>query len=123
MFGREFFISFFTSEPEVVRYASIRMVHLLSFYLLISFYEVTGGILRGMGYSMTPTIITIFGTCVFRLAWIWTVCRWFTSYETLMNVYPISWVITGTLVMASYFIIRKKVCIEEEVNLNSLNCE
>ena len=113
VFGREFFISIFTSEPEVARYASIRMVHLLTFYCLVSTYEVTGGALRGMGYSMTPTIITVFGTCILRLIWIATVCKWYTGFETLMNVYPISWALTGTTVIASYLIIRKRIFIEE----------
>lgn len=109
VFGREFFISLFTSEAEVAYYAGIRMVHLLSCYLLVSLYEVSGGALRGMGYSMTPTILTIFGTCVLRLVWIATICKWYTGFETLMDVYPVSWSITGTIVMLSYFIIRRKV--------------
>lgn len=111
--GREFFISIFTSKPEVARYASIRMTHLLTFYCLVSTYEVTGGALRGMGYSMTPTIITVFGTCILRLIWIVTVCKWYTGFETLMNVYPISWALTGSTVIASYLIIRKRIFIEE----------
>ena len=37
IFGRDFFISLFTSEPKVAKYASIRMIHLFSFYILISF--------------------------------------------------------------------------------------
>ena len=51
---------------------------------------------------MTPAVITVFGTCVFRLAWIYTVCRKFKGFEVLMNVYPVSWVITGSLVLLSY---------------------
>ena len=109
IFGRDFFISLFTSEPKVAKYASIRMIHLFSFYILISFYEVTGGALRGIGYSMTPAILTIFGTCILRLLWIATVCKKYTSFETLISVYPVSWAITGILVTSSYFIIRKKV--------------
>lgn len=108
IFGRSFFISLFTSEAEVGRYASIRMIHLMGCYFLVSLYEVAGGALRGMGYSMTPTLITIFGTCVLRLIWIATVCKWYTGFETLMNVYPVSWMITGAVVMVCYFIIRKK---------------
>lgn len=108
IFGRSFFISLFTSEIEVGKYASIRMIHLMGCYFLVSTYEVTGGALRGMGYSMTPTVITIFGTCVLRLIWIATVCKWYTGFETLMNVYPVSWSITGIVVLICYFTIRKK---------------
>ena len=104
-----FFIGIFTSEPKVAHYASVRMMRLLSFYFLIPTYEIAGSTLRGMGYSMTPAVITVFGTCVFRLAWIYTVCRKFKGFEVLMNVYPVSWVITGSLVLLSYYVIRRKV--------------
>lgn len=106
---RGFFIGIFTSEPKVAHYAAVRMTRLLSFYFLIPTYEIAGSTLRGMGYSMTPAVITVFGTCVFRLAWIYTVCRKFKGFEVLMNVYPVSWVITGALVLISYYIIRRKV--------------
>ena len=106
---RGFFIGIFTSEPKVAHYAAVRMIRLLSFYFLIPTYEIAGSTLRGMGYSMTPAVITVFGTCVFRLAWIYTVCRKFKGFEVLMNVYPVSWVITGALVLISYYIIRRKV--------------
>ena len=64
--------------------------------------------MRGLGYSMTPTIITVLGTCAFRLLWIYTVCPIYPSYEALMVVYPISWVITGVATIIAYRIVSKK---------------
>lgn len=113
VFFRSSLISIFTSDPEVARYASIRMVHLLSLYMLINVYEISGGALRGMGYSMTPAIITIFGTCVFRLMWVATISKWYPSFEMLMDVYPVSWIITGILVLSTYFVMRNKIFSEE----------
>ncbi len=107
--GRDFFIGIFTSEPKVAEYASIRMIHIMALYILIPTYEIGGAALRGIGYSMTPALITIFGTCVLRLVWIYTVCKVYTGFETLINVYPISWGVTGTIVLITYFIIRKRV--------------
>lgn len=107
--GKSFFISLFTSEPKVIEYAEIRMVHIMMLYILIPTYEIGGAALRGIGYSMTPALITIFGTCVLRLVWIYTVCKVYTGFETLINVYPISWGVTGAAVLTTYFIIRKKV--------------
>ncbi len=107
--GRYFFISLFTSQPKVVEYAAIRMIHIMALYILIPTYEIGGGALRGIGYSMTPALITIFGTCVLRLVWIYTVCKVYTSFETLLNVYPISWGVTGAIILITYFVIRRKV--------------
>lgn len=105
---KEFFIGFFTSEPDIVRYAAIRMVYVLLFQFMASSYEISGAALRGLGYSMTPTVLTIFGTCLLRLVWIFVVVPMSRSYETLLTVYPISWVITGIAVCTAYAIIRRK---------------
>lgn len=106
--GHKFFISLFTAEIAVTEYAMIRMLNVLTFNCLASTYEIGGAALRGMGYSMLPAVLTIFGTCVFRLLWIYTVCRRFHGFAILMRVYPISWVITGTAVLISYFVLRKR---------------
>ena len=57
---------------------------------------------------MTPTVLTIFGTCLLRLIWVFAVVPLSRSYETLLAVYPISWVITGIAVYTAYVIIRHK---------------
>lgn len=107
--GRSFFAYLFTTSPVVAEYAMIRMVYVLTLNFLISTYEIGGAALRGIGYSTLPAVITIFGTCVLRIVWLYTVCKWFPTYETLMVIYPISWVITGVPVLISYFVISKKV--------------
>lgn len=106
---RHFFISIFTSDAEVARYAAIRMVMILSLNILSNTYEIGGAALRGIGYSMTPAILTVFGTCVFRLFWAYTICRIYHTFEVLLAVYPISWIITGSAVLIAYFIIRRRV--------------
>ena len=82
--------------------------NMLLFQFIASSYEISGAALRGIGYSMTPTVLTIFGTCLLRLVWIFTVVPLSKSYETLLAVYPISWVITGISVCTAYAIIRRK---------------
>ena len=89
--------------------AAIRMVHVLLFECLASSYEIGGAALRGLGYSMTPAVLTVLGSCVFRLIWIYTVFNKFRSFEMLMNVYPVSWVITGIAVLIAYAMVRKKL--------------
>ena len=109
IFGHRFFISLFTADPEVAEYAAARMLMILSLNILSNSYEIGGAALRGIGYSMTPAILTVFGTCVFRLIWAYTVCRAYPSFDVLILVYPISWIITGSAVLIAYFVIRRKV--------------
>jgi Na+-driven multidrug efflux pump len=107
--GRHFTLSLFTTDPKVMEYAVIRFTHILAFQWMVSFYEISGSALRGMGYSMTPTMITIFGTCVFRVLWVMTLFPRHHSFGFLLYVYPASWLITGSLVLTAYFLICKKV--------------
>lgn len=104
-----FFASLFTSEAAVAEYAVERMTVVLVFCCIESSYEISGAALRGMGFSMIPAILTVFGTCVFRIVWIYTVCRMAPGFDTLMRAYPISWVLTGAAVLIVYFVIRRKV--------------
>ena len=103
------FASVFTADSMVIEYASIRMMIVMSTKFLTTVYEIPGSAMQGMGHSFTPAILTVFGTCIFRLLWVWTVCRIFPAFEVLLLVYPVSWVITGTAVLAAYYAVRKKV--------------
>ncbi len=106
--SRHSLILLFTTDPDVIAYAMIRVMIVGAFNALIGSYEVTGGCLRGMGYAILPTIITVFGSCIFRLIWIFTFFQINRSFENLIVVYPISWVITGSAMIISYFIVRRK---------------
>ncbi len=106
--GRRFFISLFTDTPAVAEYAAQRMLRLMAWYFILNSYEISGSALRGLGYSMTPAVITVFGTCVLRLVWAFTVCKRFTGFGMLMNVYPLSWIVTGIAMVAAYLVIRQK---------------
>lgn len=71
------------------------MCTLLPFYFLVPLYEVGGAALRGIGHSLAPAVLTVLGTCVLRLIWVFTVCRIWPDYRVLMLVYPITWALTG----------------------------
>ena len=107
--GKNVFIKIYTVEPEVIKFALIRMTYVLTMIFLPPTYEIAGAALRGIGYSMLPAAITIVGCCGFRVVWIYTVFRIFGTFESLMAVYPATWVLTGTMMQVSYFLIRKKV--------------
>ena len=66
-------------------------------------------VLRGMGRSLAPSIITVIGTVVFRLVWMVTVFRRFPTYEMLMNVYVASWIFTGVATFVVYAIVQRKL--------------
>mgnify|MGYP002866715885 FL=1 len=101
-------IHIFTTDPEVIEFALVRMMRACLFHALIGTYEISGGCIRGMNHSLVPALISIFGTCAFRLLYVFLVLPRSRSFATLMNVYPISWVFTGIAMLSAYFIIRRR---------------
>ncbi len=111
----DFCAGLFTNDPLALGFAKIRIHHILFFNFIAASYEISSAAMRGMGYSMTPAVITIFGTCLLRLIWVFAVCPIYTSFETLMDIYPITWVITGILVLSTYFYIFHKVRVKHAI--------
>lgn len=94
-------MSLFTDNTEVVNWGIDRLKILLPVYFICGIMDVITNGLRGLGYSISPTIIMILGICVFRIVWIKTV---FASSHTLLSIlitFPLSWIIViiacGTL--------------------------
>ena len=56
-----------------------------------------------------PVVLTVLGTCVLRLIWVFTVCRIWPDYRVLMLVYPITWALTGAAIMVCYFLVDSKL--------------
>ncbi len=81
----------------------------MAFIFLECSYEISGSALRGMDHSLYPAIVVLCGTCVLRLLWVATVFRAYPAYDVLMTVYPVSWAVTGTVMVISYFVVRKKL--------------
>lgn len=113
----KFFIGMFSTDPEVFHYAAIRLHTALMFQFMASSYEICGAALRALGYSMTPTVLTIIGTCVLRLIWVYTIGTYTHDFALLLSIYPITWVITGALVVTAYIVISRKVFKEKPVSL------
>ncbi len=101
-------IGLFATEPEVVAYGVLRLLTVCLFNFLANSYEITSGALRGMGYSVLPTILVVFGSCVFRIIWVFTIFRQIGSFQSLIIVYPISWAFTGTMVLIAYAVVWRK---------------
>ena len=116
--GSNLFISFFTNSAEVAKYAFLRMAIVMLLEILTGSYEISCAALRGLGHSLSPAVITIFGSVVFRIVWIYTVFNMYHNYCALLIVYPISWVLTGTAVTLAYFRVRKREFAKLKIKVN-----
>ena len=75
--------------------AMTRMMWGIAPYALISFMEVGAGVMRGLGRSMSSTVICLIAACAMRIIWINTVFRAFPTLDVIFMIYPITWVLAS----------------------------
>ena len=111
----------FTTDAAALAFASVRMWHVEILECLPATYEVTAGALRGMGWSVLPTVVVIAGSCVLRIVYVFTLFNAFGTYDALMSIYPVTWLITGATMIGLYVFARRraygKVAIRKGVKL------
>ena len=89
-------------------------------FFIYAIMNACAGTIRGLGKSSTSAIITFFGTCVFRIVWIYTAFKYFENLESIYISYPISWLITGIFFLVVLFILfDKKIKEDDKYNMNT----
>ena len=107
LFG-ENLLGIYSSDPYVISYGLIRLKLICITYFLCGLMDVACGSIRGLGYSITPTVVSLLGACAFRVLWIYTVFRADHSLFTLYVSYPVSWIITFLAHMACFAVFYRK---------------
>lgn len=75
--------------------AMTRMLIILVPYVTAAWMEVGSGVLRGLGRSTTSTVVSLVGSCLLRVVWLFTVFRTFGTLESIYVSYPLSWALTA----------------------------
>ena len=102
LFGRQF-LALFTTEPDVIDAGMKRIMVMGLAYCISAFMDCTIAASRGLGKTVVPTIIVIMGSCVFRVAWVYTIFAHFHTIPSLYLLYPCSWALTAAAEIA-YFV-------------------
>ncbi len=98
----------YTDDPAAVEAAIIRLFVLGILYSTNGLMNAMTGVVRGHGYSILPTALTLTGVCGFRLLWIYTVFARHHDLRILYSCYPLSWIITILAQFIAYFALRKR---------------
>lgn len=105
---------FIKDNPIAFDFARERMSVTFPLYFLAGIMGVLPGAIRGLGSSLPPSLITIFGTCGIRIIWVYTVFKKYPSLNVLYLVHPITWVLTITALAITLRIVYKKAKIKLE---------
>ena len=101
-------LGIYSSDPEVIAYGLDRMKVICQIYFLCGMMDVAVGILRGMGYSIMPMLVSLAGACGLRIVWIFTVFVWKHSLFVLYLSYPITWIITLSVHLICFAVVWKR---------------
>lgn len=102
----KYLIALFNNDPEVIRLGMVRLKFIFMSYIFSTIYDCMSGYMRGFGISLTPALLTIFGVCGTRIIWIYMVFPMSQTFETIMQVYPISLAINMVLIFCALLITR-----------------
>ena len=109
IFGKQL-LAIYLDEPDAIAvgYSRLRIICLT--YFLCGFMDVMGYAVRGIGYSILPTIVALLGACGFRILWIYTIFRIdaMHSLQGLAISYPISWALTFAVHLTVFIILYRK---------------
>lgn len=109
-FGNQL-LSIYSKSPAVIEAGMNRIRVICTTYALCGMMDVMVGMMRGLGYSAVPMLVSLLGACGLRILWIATVFQLpdFHTTFTIYASYPISWAVTFTAHVICYAVIWHKV--------------
>ena len=106
LFGRELTDIYAPGQPDVIEVGKIRLDIFGYTYFIWGIMNIFIALLRGMGYPIIPTLVSVIGICGVRIVWIYLIFPLHPVLESLYISYPVSWLITLPVVAVCYFIIK-----------------
>lgn len=110
-FGEPILSIYLHNSQESIKYGMIRMTYIMIPYFLCGLMDVTTGLIRGLGRSVLPMLITVIGVVGIRLGWIFGIFR-IPKYHTLESLYfsyTISWIATFAVELGVFLFIMRKL--------------
>lgn len=103
-------LSIYATNPVVVQEGMHRLLYICVPYFVCGIMDTMTGVLRGLGYSIMPMIVSLMGACVLRIVWVKTFCQMpqFHHVEYVYMSYIVTWTITATAHIICYMVVMKK---------------
>ena len=101
-------LGIYTAEPEVIQ-CGMEILSITTVpYFLCGIMDLLPGALRGMGHSAVPMVLSVIGTVVTRIIWIYGFFPSHRSLYFLFISYPGSWIITILMQGICFWFVRKQ---------------
>ena len=94
---------------SVIASGMVRVTYMGMTYFVCGIMETCCGMVRGLGRSWMPMVVTIFGACVLRIIWIYTIFQTHHTLDVLYLSYPVSWVVTSAVHVLCFILIYRRM--------------
>lgn len=102
--------SIMASSDAVIAYSQQKMMLISSTYFICGINEIMGGILKGMGKPIFPTVTTFLFMCAFRFVWVYGIYPLFPQNLTFLYlVWPVGWILSILTLLVVYFPAMRKL--------------
>ena len=111
VFGSQI-LRIYTAETDVIR-CGLEILSITTVpYFLCGIMDLIPGVLRGMGHSAVPMVLSVIGTVGTRIVWIYMFFPRNRSLHFLFISYPGSWIITIAMQAVCFWFVRRRICRE-----------
>ena len=106
IFGHQL-LSIYSDSPEVIEAGINRVRVICTTYAFCGMMDVMVGMMRGLGHSTVPMVVSLIGACGLRVLWLMTAFQLpeFHNTFTIYASYPISWALTFLAHVVCYIVI------------------
>ena len=111
--------SIMSSNPEIIAYSKQKMIIISSTYFICGINEVMGGILKGLGRPIVPTVSTLLFMCLIRFPWVYFIFPLLPNLTFLYLIWPIGWILSIITQLFAYFPAIKKLQKETSKSLQT----
>lgn len=103
-------LGIYSSREEVIAAGMVRLEMVCGTYALCGMMDVMVGVLRGLGYSVMPMVVSLVGACGLRILWIGTIFQIqdFHTTRMLYLSYSMSWFITLIVHILCFLAVRRR---------------
>ncbi len=101
--------AYMSNSAQAVAYGVSRLLIICSTYFLCAGNDVMTGVLRGMGASLAPALISVIGVCGTRILWVLLVFPFYHSLVSLYISYPVSWFVSFGAQLLCFFVVKKRM--------------
>ncbi|MBE5785588.1 MAG: MATE family efflux transporter [Clostridiales bacterium] len=102
-------LGLYSTDPAVIAAGAIRLTIIGLTYPICGFMDSLACMMRGMGKSLGPMIVTILGACGLRVVWVYLVLPLNPTFFMLFLSYPITWTITSLTHFVFYTFTKKRL--------------